>query len=89
MKNRDHAGRKATVSIPADLFEWGEQERSRLAVTRSAFVTLLYRRYREESIVRERVARYAAAYGRQPDGEQEHRWAERAADALAELYDDE
>ena len=89
MKNREARARKVTVSIPADLFSWGEQERAKQEITRSAFVASLYRHCLEEAAARERLARYAAAYARQPQGADEHEWAESAAASLAALYRDE
>jgi metal-responsive CopG/Arc/MetJ family transcriptional regulator len=89
---RDDSGtrvRRVTVSLPADLFAWGEKERARRKVSRSAFVADLYRRQLEELEKEQRVARYAAAYGKQPETEEERAWAEGSAHALAGLYADE
>jgi metal-responsive CopG/Arc/MetJ family transcriptional regulator len=91
MKRNDSDARvrRVTVSLPADLFAWGEKERARRKVSRSAFVADLYRRQLEELEEGQRVARYAAAYSKQRETEDEHAWAEGSAHALATLYADE
>lgn len=89
MKKVEQLARKVTVSIPADLFAWGEQERCKQDISRSEFVASLYRQRLEESIEQERRARYAAAYARQPESDEDRQWAEDAAASLAALYDDE
>lgn len=81
--------RRVTVSLPAELFAWGEKERARRKVSRSAFVADLYRRQLEELEEEQRIARYAAAYRKQPETEEERAWAEGSAHALAALYADE
>lgn len=89
MKKSEDLAKKVTISIPADLFAWGEQERTKRDVTRSEFVATLYRQSRDDCIARERLARYAAAYAKQPMTDEERHWAESAADSLATLYGDE
>jgi metal-responsive CopG/Arc/MetJ family transcriptional regulator len=89
MKKSETRAKKVTVSIPADLFAWGEQERARQDLTRSEFVATLYRRRLEELAEQERLERYAAAYARQPETAEEHCWAEDAATSLAQMYADE
>lgn len=79
---------KFTVTVPADLFEWGEEERKREAANRSEFVTSLYRARRQEQIARERQARYEAAYAAQPPTLEEREWIEAGGDALADLADE-
>jgi len=88
MKKPEARAKKVTVSIPADLFAWGEQERARQVLTRSEFVASLYRRRIEELGEQERLERYAAAYSRHPETTEEHCWAEDAAASLAQMYAD-
>jgi metal-responsive CopG/Arc/MetJ family transcriptional regulator len=85
---RDATVRRVTISLPAWLYERGEEERTRDGLTRSEFVARLYRRYLEELAERERVKRYAAAYARQPQTKEEMDWAEAAADALGEIIEE-
>jgi metal-responsive CopG/Arc/MetJ family transcriptional regulator len=73
---------RVTVSLPRDLFEWGEGERRRTQVSRSQFVADLYRRYRGALEERRRVARYAAAYGKVPATDTEDYLTERSGDVL-------
>jgi metal-responsive CopG/Arc/MetJ family transcriptional regulator len=73
---------RVTVSLPRDLFEWGEGERKRAHASRSQFVADLYRRYRDAVEERRRVARYAAAYGKVPATDAEDYLAERSLDVL-------
>ena len=73
---------RVTVSLPRDLFEWGEGERRRAHVSRSQFVADLYRRYRDGVEERERVARYAAAYGATPTTEAEDYVTRRSVELL-------
>jgi len=65
--------RRITVSLPADLFERGERERRNRHERRSEFVARLYRRYLQEVEEQDRVARYAAGYGKVPETAEE-RW---------------
>ena len=78
--------RRITVSLPNDLFERGERERRKRHERRSEFVARLYRRYLDEIAERERVARYAAAYAKQPETMTE-RWLTDRSAAL--LFDSE
>ena len=85
----DGRAKKVTVSIPADLFARGEEERERRQISRSEFVAELYRRHLQAIEEERRVARYAAAYAKQPVTEEERAWAEAGAQALGALYDEE
>jgi metal-responsive CopG/Arc/MetJ family transcriptional regulator len=78
-----------TVSLPEDLFARGEKERAKRDISRSEFVATLYRHFLDELENRERVARYAAAYARQAETEEEHAWADASAQALADFHGDE
>ncbi len=80
---------RCTVTVPAELFDWAEQEREEQGMNRSEFVTSLYRQRRDEQILREREARYRAAYAKQPTTQEEHEWAAAGGEALAALYKDE
>ncbi len=73
---------RVTVSLPRDLFEWGEGERRRTHLSRSRFVADLYRRYQEALEERRRVARYAAAYGKVPATDAEDYLTDRSAEVL-------
>jgi metal-responsive CopG/Arc/MetJ family transcriptional regulator len=73
MKEAGPRSRRVTVSLPADLFERGEDERRKHHERRSEFVARLYRRYLQEIDEQERVARYAAAYAKLPETPEE-RW---------------
>jgi metal-responsive CopG/Arc/MetJ family transcriptional regulator len=88
MKSRMKAGgggtRRVTVSLPADLFERGEDERNKLHEGRSQFVAGLYRRYLQEVDERQRAARYAAAYGKLPETPEERWLVQQSLDALAD-----
>jgi len=77
------------VTVPAELFDWAEQEREDQGMNRSEYVTELYRQRRDEQILRERAERYRAAYARQPTTQEEHEWAVAAAASLAALHCDE
>jgi metal-responsive CopG/Arc/MetJ family transcriptional regulator len=77
--------KKVTISLPAYLFEWGENERARHHQSRSEFVAQLYRRYLAELKEQRRAARYAAAYAEASETDEEHAWAEASADALGDL----
>ena len=80
--DRGNAVSRVTVSIPADLFTRGEEERRRLRLTRSAYVRELYRARLEGLQVQERVARYAAAYAAQPADPTEDALTEASAGAI-------
>ena len=84
MKVRVRGTRRVTVSLPADLFERGEDERNKLREGRSQFVAGLYRRYLQEVDERQRVARYAAAYGKLPETPEERWLVEQSVDGLAD-----
>jgi metal-responsive CopG/Arc/MetJ family transcriptional regulator len=84
MKAGRQGTRRVTVSLPADLFERGEDERNKLGEGRSQFVAGLYRRYLREVDERQRAARYAAAYGKLPETPEERWLVERSVDALAD-----
>jgi metal-responsive CopG/Arc/MetJ family transcriptional regulator len=84
MKARGQGTRRVTVSLPADLFERGEDERNKLREGRSQFVAGLYRRYLQQVDERERAARYAAAYGKLPETPEERWLVEQSVDALAD-----
>ena len=71
---------RVTISLPRELFDWGERQRAH--VSRSEFVADLYRRYRETVEERRRVARYATAYGKVPTTEAEDYLTERSAGVL-------
>lgn len=75
---------KVTVSIPSDLFAWGEEERARQHMGRSEFVASLYRRYRDELEMQERIARYRAAYGNLPETAEERTLTEASMQLLAD-----
>jgi metal-responsive CopG/Arc/MetJ family transcriptional regulator len=84
MKGGGRRTRRVTVSLPADLFERGEDERHKLQKGRSEFVAGLYRRYLQEVEERERAARYAAAYAKLPHTPEEQWLVERSVEGLAE-----
>jgi metal-responsive CopG/Arc/MetJ family transcriptional regulator len=73
MKAAGPRSRRVTVSLPADLFERGEDERRKRHERRSEFVASLYRRYLHEVDERDRVARHTAAYAKLPETPEE-RW---------------
>jgi metal-responsive CopG/Arc/MetJ family transcriptional regulator len=82
---RDTTVRRVTISLPAWLYERGEEERARERLTRSEFVARLYREHLDEIAEQERVKRYAAAYARQPETKEEIDWAEAAAHELGRI----
>jgi metal-responsive CopG/Arc/MetJ family transcriptional regulator len=73
---------KVAISIPDDLYAWGEQERERLGISRSEFVARLYREHMRRVEHDARVARETAAYSRQPYTEEEDAWTEEATRTL-------
>lgn len=73
---------RLTISLPADLFAWGEQERASRHISRSQFVADLYRRYRDEIERERRIARYSAAYSAMPATEEENALTEASMDLL-------
>jgi metal-responsive CopG/Arc/MetJ family transcriptional regulator len=74
--------RRVTVSLPAELFERGENERRRRHERRSEFVAGLYRRYLDEVEEQERVARYTAAYASLLETPEERWLVERSREAV-------
>jgi metal-responsive CopG/Arc/MetJ family transcriptional regulator len=77
------------VSLPAELFERGENERRRRHERRSEFVAGLYRRYLEDVEERDRVARYTAAYGELPEVPEERWLVERSREVLEQQFENE
>src|SRR4029077_13902466 len=57
---------KFTVGIPERLSELGEEERVQLGVSRSEYVANLYSAHLRELALREKIARYPAAYAKMP-----------------------
>jgi len=86
MRKQQARAPRFTVTVPADIYDWAEQQRKEQGLNRSEYVTELYRQRREEQILREREARYRAAYAKQPTTQEEHEWAAAAAESLAALY---
>jgi metal-responsive CopG/Arc/MetJ family transcriptional regulator len=82
MKRATRRSRRVTVSLPADLFERGEDERRKRHERRSEFVARLYRRYLQEVDEQDRAARYAAAYGKLPETPEERWLVEQSIAAL-------
>jgi metal-responsive CopG/Arc/MetJ family transcriptional regulator len=80
--------RRVTVSLPAELFERGENERRRRQERRSEFVAGLYRRYLDEVEERDRVARYEAAYARLPETREERWLVERSREVLEQEFEE-
>lgn len=78
-----------TVTVPADIYKWAEQQRKEQGLNRSEYVTGLYRQRREEQILREREARYREAYAKQPMTQEEREWVDAGGEALARLYENE
>jgi hypothetical protein len=74
---------KFTVSLPEELFEFGEKERHRRQLTRSGFVANLYLEALRARYEERRAAKYAEAYAGCPETEEERQIAE-AASALFE-----
>lgn len=89
MRNRQAKAARFTVTVPADLFDWAEQERKEQGLNRSEFVAKLYRQHRDEQFIQERAERYRVAYAKQPTTQEEHEWAAAAAESLAAFYVDE
>lgn len=80
--------RRITVSLPAELFERGENERRRRHERRSEFVAGLYRRYLQEIEEQDRVARYAAAYASRPETPEERWLVERSREVLEQEFEE-
>ncbi|MBV9282887.1 MAG: hypothetical protein JOZ41_22660 [Chloroflexi bacterium] len=83
MKDTDTHVTKVTVSIPSYLYDWGEEERTRRYLSRSAFVANLYRRYCDELEAERRAARYAAAHAQLPETPEEQVLTVASMDLLA------
>ena len=84
MKTLNHMRvEKVTISIPADLFAWGEEERARTHMSRSEFIANLYRRYHDELEMERRIARYKAAYAKLPETDEERALTEMSMQLLA------
>jgi hypothetical protein len=66
-----------TVTIPASLYEQGEQDRHALGLSRSEYVAALYRDHLNGIARQQKIARYREAYAHQPPTPEE--------DALTEL----
>jgi len=89
MRNQQARAARFTVTVPAELFDWAEQEREDQGMNRSEYVTELYRQRRDEQVLRERAERYRAAYAKQPMTQEEREWVDAGGEALAALYKDE
>lgn len=80
---------RVTVSLPPEVFESGENERATRGLTRSEYVTGLYRDDLERAEQARRVARYAAAYREHPESDDETWVADHSgALLLGEVPDD-
>jgi metal-responsive CopG/Arc/MetJ family transcriptional regulator len=66
MKTGDSRVKKVTISLPAQLFVRGEQERAEQQVSRSEFVAALYRQHFDRIEKERRIAQYTAAYAADP-----------------------
>ncbi|MFZ0214840.1 MAG: ribbon-helix-helix protein, CopG family [Candidatus Dormiibacterota bacterium] len=73
---------KVTVSLPAELFTRIEEHRRRLGISRSAEVSRLLLWGWRQVEAEERERRYRAAYGAQPETEEERGLADEAAAEL-------
>ena len=73
---------KVTVSLPAELFTRIEERRRRLGISRSAEVSRLLLRGWQQFETEERERRYRAAYGTQPETDEERGLADEAAAEL-------
>ncbi len=80
--------RRITVSLPAELFERGENERRRRHERRSEFVAGLYRRHLQEVEEQDRVARYAAAYASLRETPEERWLVERSREVLEQEFEE-
>jgi hypothetical protein len=76
---------KVTVSLPETLLAYVESERFRTGSTRSETIAAMLWRVRHEAELHEREARYAAAYARHPETEEERGFGYAAA---ADLFAD-
>jgi hypothetical protein len=76
---------KVTVSLPETLLAYVESERSRTGSTRSETIAAMLWQVRHEAELHEREARYAAAYARHPETEEERGFGYAAA---ADLFAD-
>src|SRR2546425_4914330 len=71
---------KVTVSLPAELFAWGERTRGKRP--RSEFVSALYRQQQ----LRQRLERARAAYAEHPATAAEEATAEAGVDGLGDFW---
>jgi metal-responsive CopG/Arc/MetJ family transcriptional regulator len=75
---------KVTVSLSADLLTRIERRRHDRETSRSEVVSELLWRGWHQVETEEREERYRAAYGSQPETDEEQAWAGEAADLLSE-----
>jgi len=69
--------KKVTISLPAEVYAWGEAERATSNSSRSEFVTQLYRDRMYQQELEERARRYEKAFREHPYTEEEnevHHW---------------
>lgn len=87
MKISDSRVKKVTISLPAHLFAWGEQERTEQQISRSEFVAALYRQHFDRVEKERRSARYTAAYAADPATQAEQALTEASMALLADEPD--
>ena len=75
---------KMSVSLPTELYKRGESERTHRGLSRSEFVAALYREHLRRVDDEARVARYAAAYARQPETDAERVWTDMSIRAMSD-----
>jgi hypothetical protein len=73
---------KVTVSLPVSILEYVEDQRARTGATRSETVARMLSEARQQTELREREARYAAAYARLPETDEESAWTEATTKAF-------
>jgi len=81
--------RKVAISLPKEVFDWLECERSKRETSRSQLLTRLARdeMYRQE--LEDRAKRYKEAYEKFPETEEEKAWGEESDRAFWELLDEQ
>jgi metal-responsive CopG/Arc/MetJ family transcriptional regulator len=75
---------KMSISLPTELYKRGESERTHRGLSRSEFVAALYREHLHRVDEEARVARYAAAYARQPETDAERVWTDMSIRAVSD-----
>ncbi|MBV8084425.1 MAG: hypothetical protein JO247_06380 [Chloroflexi bacterium] len=80
---------KVTISLPGDVFAWGEAERAKMQLSRSEFVTRLYRDRMYQQELDERARQYERAFKAHPYTEEENQWTRMSSEMLFQGWEED